>query len=148
EEVIILVTPHLVEAYDCSQAPKYLPGQETRSPDDFELFLEGILEAPRGQRCVCQDGKYVPAYKNGPSADVYPCGEGCDRGCGNGCGGRGGCDAGCGNANGGCANASCSPPAPKPLPSLTPAPANVPPGQPLPPIGAPQAQPITTPTPT
>jgi len=144
EEVIILVTPHLVEAFDCSQAPKYLPGQETRSPDDFELFLEGILEAPRGQRCVCQDGKYVPAYKNGPSASVFPCGEGC----GNGCGGRGGCDAGCGNGNGGCANGSCSTPAPKPLPSLTPAPANVPPGQPLPPIGAPQAQPITTPTPT
>ena len=143
QEVLILVTPHLVEAYDCSQAPKYLPGQETRSPDDFELFLEGILEAPRGQRCVCQDGKYVPAYKNGPSASVFPCGEGCGNG-----GGRGGCDAGCGNGNGGCANGSCSTPAPKPLPSLTPAPANVPPGQPLPPIGAPQAQPITTPTPT
>ncbi len=31
-----------------------LPGQETRSPDDFELFLEGILEAPRGPREVCQ----------------------------------------------------------------------------------------------
>jgi pilus assembly protein CpaC len=148
EEVLILVTPHLVEAFDCSQAPKYLPGQETRRPDDFELFLEGILEAPRGQRCVWQDGKYVPAYKNGPSADVYPCGEGCPKGFGNGCG-RGGCDAGCGNSNGGCANGSCGTPAPKPLPSLTPASSTVPPGEPLPPIGAPQAQPITTPvTPT
>src|SRR5262249_46640830 len=30
--------------------PPFLPGQETRSPDDFELFLEGILEAARGPR--------------------------------------------------------------------------------------------------
>jgi hypothetical protein len=27
--------------------PKVLPGSETRSPDDFELFLERILDAPR-----------------------------------------------------------------------------------------------------
>jgi pilus assembly protein CpaC len=153
QEVLILVTPHLVEAFDCSQAPKYLPGQETRRPDDFELFLEGILEAPRGQRCVCEDGKYVPAYKHSPSASVFPCGEGC--GNGNGCGGRGECDAGCGNGNGngGCANGSCGTPALKPLPPSAPPAtlpqATLPPGQPLPPIGAPQAQPITTPvTPT
>ena len=52
-ELVILVTPHLVDAMACDQAPKILPGQETRSPDDFELFLEGILEAPRGPRVVC-----------------------------------------------------------------------------------------------
>jgi pilus assembly protein CpaC len=55
---------------------------ETRSPDDFELFLEGILEAPRGQREVCPDGIYKAAYKNGPTASVFPCGA---NGCGNGC---------------------------------------------------------------
>jgi hypothetical protein len=27
-------------------APKVLPGSQTRSPDDFELFLERILDAP------------------------------------------------------------------------------------------------------
>jgi pilus assembly protein CpaC len=149
EEVLILVTPHLVEAFDCSQAPKYLPGEETRRPDDFELFLEGILEAPRGQRCVWEDGKYVPAYKRSPSASVFPCGEGCGNG---NCGGRGGCDAGCGNGNGGCANGSCGTPAGKPLPPIAPPgtpPATLPPGQPLPPIGAPSATPIMTPlTPT
>jgi pilus assembly protein CpaC len=81
-ELIVLVTPHLVDPMACDQVPKLLPGQETRSPDDFELFLEGILEAPRGPREVFQDGQYVPAYKNGPTAAVYPCGNGhCKDGC-------------------------------------------------------------------
>src|SRR5262249_50283386 len=48
EELLVLVTPRLVDPMDCTQVPKYLPGQETRNPDDFELFLERILEAPRG----------------------------------------------------------------------------------------------------
>jgi pilus assembly protein CpaC len=88
-EVIILVTPHLVDAQDCAQAAKVLPGQETRSPDDFELFLEGILEAPRGSREVWQGHHYVPAYKNGPTGELFPCagnGNGHGAGCGNGCG--------------------------------------------------------------
>jgi pilus assembly protein CpaC len=75
-ELVVLVTPHLVDAMACDQLPKLLPGQETRSPDDFELFLEGILEAPRGPRCVCQDGHYLPAYKNGPTAQQFPCAGG------------------------------------------------------------------------
>jgi pilus assembly protein CpaC len=81
-ELVIMVTPHLVDPMDCSQAPKVVPGMETRSPDDFELFLEGILEAPRGQREVCPDGTYKAAYKNSPTASVFPCGA---NGCGNGC---------------------------------------------------------------
>jgi pilus assembly protein CpaC len=78
EEMLILVTPRLVDPLACNQIPKDLPGQETRNPDDFELFLEGILEAPRGQRTVslCD---YVPAWRSSPSADMYPCGPG---GCG------------------------------------------------------------------
>jgi pilus assembly protein CpaC len=87
-ELIIVVTPHLVDAMACDQLPKLLPGEETRSADDFELFLEGILEAPRGSREVCPDGKYQAPYKNSPTAAVYPCGNG------NGhCGGPG-CAAG------------------------------------------------------
>lgn len=74
-ELVIMVTPHLVDPLDCSQYPAVIPGQETRAPDDFELFLEGILEAPRGQREVCPERRYVPAFKNGPSAAVFPCGD-------------------------------------------------------------------------
>jgi pilus assembly protein CpaC len=75
QELVILVTPHLVDPQSCDQLVKLLPGQETRSPDDFELFLEQILEAPRGPREVCPNNHYVPAYKNGPTAQIFPCAE-------------------------------------------------------------------------
>jgi pilus assembly protein CpaC len=84
-ELVIVVTPHLVDAMSCEQVPPCLPGQETRSPDDFELFLEGILEAPRGPREVFPGGHYVPAYRSGGAASACPCPSGhcgaaeCDR---------------------------------------------------------------------
>jgi len=70
QEVVILVTPYLVDPQSCDQLPKLLPGQETRTPDDFELFLEGILEAPRGPRKVIQDRRYTPAFKNAKPLDA------------------------------------------------------------------------------
>jgi len=75
QELVIVVTPHLVDAMSCDQVPGCLPGQETRSPDDYELFLEGILEAPRGPREVFRDGHYMPAYRNGGAA-ACPCSSG------------------------------------------------------------------------
>jgi pilus assembly protein CpaC len=100
-ELVILVTPHLVDAMSCDQLPKYLPGQETRSPDDFELFLEGILEAPRGPRDVCPDNRYEPAYKNGPSASQFPCAGGHGGSCGDHGGSCGGsCGSNCGSCSG------------------------------------------------
>jgi len=84
-EILIMVTPHLVDAMDCAQAPKCIPGSESRIPDDFELFLEGILEAPRGSRCICPGGHYVPAFKHDPTIGQFPCGtDACGAGCGNG----------------------------------------------------------------
>jgi pilus assembly protein CpaC len=80
-ELLISVTPYLVDPQSCDQAPKVFPGQETRSPDDFELFLEGILEAPRGPRQVFPDHHYVPAFKNGPTASTIPCAGGKDGAC-------------------------------------------------------------------
>jgi pilus assembly protein CpaC len=97
-ELVVLVTPHLVDAMDCRQVPRVLPGEETRSPDDYELFLEGILEAPRGSREVFPGGHYMPAYKNGPTAGQFPCAPpkgraGCNGGT-VGCAGPGGPTAG------------------------------------------------------
>jgi pilus assembly protein CpaC len=83
----------------CDQVSgKMLPGQETRTADDFELFLEGILEAPRGQRQINFPCGYQAAYKNGPSASQYPCGVvddhgGLGRGCRTGSCGTGSCGA-------------------------------------------------------
>lgn len=88
EELVILVTPRLIDPMSCDQLPKVLPGRETRSPDDFELFLEGILEAPRGCRKVCRGHRYAPAYRSGPTADKFPC---CPHGQ---CGPRSGCEKG------------------------------------------------------
>jgi pilus assembly protein CpaC len=94
QELVILVTPHLVDAQSCDQVVKTLPGQETRSPDDFELFLENILEAPRGQRDVSFPCGYAPAYKSGPTASRFPCGGDLgSNGSGNACG-KSGCASG------------------------------------------------------
>jgi thioredoxin-like negative regulator of GroEL len=46
-------------------------GISTRSPDDFELFLEGILEHPRGRANFNHGSKYVPAWQN-PKGAHYP----------------------------------------------------------------------------
>ena len=72
-ETIVLVTPRLNEPMDCAQVPRRVPGKETRSPDDYELFLEGILEAPRGQRQVWTNKQYNAAYKCDPTYGKYPC---------------------------------------------------------------------------
>jgi Flp pilus assembly secretin CpaC len=88
EEMIILVTPRLIHPVDCTKIPRYLPGRETRSPSDFELFLEGILEAPRGQRNVVFHPRlYKPAFHNSPNAGQIPCIDG-------NCYGRPGCPTG------------------------------------------------------
>jgi pilus assembly protein CpaC len=73
QELVILVTPRLVDPVDCTKIPRYLPGRETRSPDDFELFLEGIMEAPRGPRTVnFHPQTYKAAHTYAPSVGVAP----------------------------------------------------------------------------
>jgi pilus assembly protein CpaC len=84
QELVILVTPHLVDPMDCNQIPKRLPGTETRSPDDYEIFLESMLELPRGQRNIFEGHHYKGAWKNDPTAANYPCGYGLGAG-GNNC---------------------------------------------------------------
>jgi pilus assembly protein CpaC len=77
-ELLILVTPRLVDALDCNQLPKRVPGQESRSPDDYELFLESLIETPRGQRRPWNGWRYNAAYKSDPSYGNLPCsGPGC-----------------------------------------------------------------------
>jgi pilus assembly protein CpaC len=114
-ELVVLVTPYLVDSMDCRQAPCKLPGLETRTPDDFELFLELILEAPRGQREVFPGNKYKAAWTNDPSAARYPCGGG---NCANGS---------CGNPAGGCATCGQSAVTPAAAPVTASAPPPPPP---------------------
>lgn len=119
-ELVILVTPYLIDAMDCKQAPCRLPGMETRKPDDYELYLESILEAPRGQRDVFSDKRYMPAYRNDATADQFPCGG--DRGCGAGASGTGPCGPGaCGTGKcGGPTAVGVAEPGPRPVLVLPP----------------------------
>jgi pilus assembly protein CpaC len=92
QELVILVTPRLVGPMNCDQVPRRVPGRETRNPDDYELFLENILEAPRGQRKVWNGRCYNAAWKCDPTAATFPCVGGlCNGNGGNGAGG--GCRA-------------------------------------------------------
>ena len=125
QELVILVTPHLVDPMDCNQVPKRLPGRETRAPDDFELYLESMLELPRGQRDVFEGRHYKAAWKNDPTASAFPCGM-----YGNG---SGNCGA---DGTGNCATGNCAPPvrgtavigpAPSELPPAVNGPMDVPP---------------------
>jgi len=73
-ELLILVTPRLQEAMNCNQVPTRVPGSETRTVDDYELFLESIIEAPRGQRRPWSGNGafgYNPAWKCAPAG--FPC---------------------------------------------------------------------------
>ncbi len=72
QELVVLVTPRLVDALDCTQVPRRLPGRETRTPDDYELYLEGLMEAPRGQRQVWNGRCYNAAYKCDPTYGIFP----------------------------------------------------------------------------
>jgi pilus assembly protein CpaC len=155
QELVILVTPHLVDPMDCNQVPKRVPGKESRSPDDFELYLETMLELPRGQRNIFEGNKnlhYKAAWKNDPTAVNFPCGMNPNV-----------YRAGSG---GGCANGQCAPTNPRPtgtmsLPGASPGPQplglpmNQQLGKPMPmnvptqlpgSLGAPMSQPGTGPT--
>ena len=48
-ELIVLVTPELVEPLAAHQVPAP-PGDEFRQPNDLELYLFGLLSCPRGER--------------------------------------------------------------------------------------------------
>jgi pilus assembly protein CpaC len=69
-ELLILVTPELVDAMDAHQVPPCGPGTQTTSPNDWELFLQGFPEVPN---CCpsCNDGAgYAECGDGGGGADV------------------------------------------------------------------------------
>lgn len=45
-ELLITVTPELVDAMDADQVPRCGPGSRTTSPSDWELFVNGYPEVP------------------------------------------------------------------------------------------------------
>ncbi len=88
-ELIILVTPELVDAMDPSEVPPCGPGMESVSPTNLQLYGGGHLEVP----------------------SCGPCGPGCYGNCGGNCYSNGSCNGNCGgNCVGGCNSPSYSKP--------------------------------------
>jgi pilus assembly protein CpaC len=75
-ELLMLVTPELVEAMDASEVPPCGPGMQTTDPSDWELFMKGHLEVPNccpaGGNGACQNG----TASNAPAADGNSGGSG------------------------------------------------------------------------
>ncbi|MCA9212329.1 MAG: pilus assembly protein N-terminal domain-containing protein [Planctomycetales bacterium] len=81
-ELVVLVTPELVDAMDPHEVPRCGPGERTASPDDIELYARGYLEVPKcctdGSCSACQagnvpvDGAYYPSESSIPAGITAP----------------------------------------------------------------------------
>lgn len=67
-ELLILVTPELVDAMDAHEVPQCGPGMRTTSPDDFDLFMKGHLEVPN----CCPPGCNQVAPGEGAGGAMMP----------------------------------------------------------------------------
>ena len=66
-ELLIMVTPEIVDAMDAQSVPPCGPGENTHSPDDCELLLKGFLEVPH----CCADGSCVKCRSGHHTAPVH-----------------------------------------------------------------------------
>lgn len=64
-ELLIFVTPELVDAMDAHEVPPCGPGMRTASPGDCELYLKGYIEVPR----CCPPG--TPGTRNGQPVQMF-----------------------------------------------------------------------------
>ncbi len=67
-ELLILVTPELVDPLDACEVPPCGPGMETTSPSDWELYMKGHIEVPKCPKGNCGDC-------NGNGANAGDCGN-------------------------------------------------------------------------
>jgi pilus assembly protein CpaC len=65
-ELLILVTPELVEGMAANEVPPCGPGMQTTSPSDWELFMKGHLEVPKCCPSPCNNGECPQQNANGP----------------------------------------------------------------------------------
>jgi pilus assembly protein CpaC len=71
---VILITPELASPMDRNQAPKRVPGDESRPPSDHELFLGGKIEAAN-TACPTRPGQALrdaPSPVNTPAVTTAP----------------------------------------------------------------------------
>ncbi|MFH1919500.1 MAG: hypothetical protein ABIP48_06390, partial [Planctomycetota bacterium] len=68
-ELLIFVTPELVDAMDAEEVPPCGPGSRTTSPSDWELGLRGHIEVPK----CCPPG--APGTNQGGPGQIMPPGQ-------------------------------------------------------------------------
>ncbi|MFH1269350.1 MAG: histidine kinase, partial [Planctomycetota bacterium] len=68
-ELLIFVTPELVDAMDAEEVPPCGPGSRTTSPSDWELGLRGHIEVPK----CCPPG--APGTNQGEPGPIMPPGQ-------------------------------------------------------------------------
>ncbi|MEX2137656.1 MAG: pilus assembly protein N-terminal domain-containing protein [Pirellulales bacterium] len=66
-ELLILVTPQVIEAVDCSELPPCMPGMESQPARDWDFYMKGYLEVPSSGPC----GPGMPCGPGG-SATMVP----------------------------------------------------------------------------
>ncbi len=76
-ELLVTVTPELVDAMDPHEVPPGGPGLNSNSPNDHELYLKGHLEVPNllgGDGSCYGDGfsEVGPVYGSEVSSGMYP----------------------------------------------------------------------------
>lgn len=64
-ELLVMVTPHLVDALDPQEVPACGPGQMTTVPTDTDLYFHGYVEVPR----CCPDGTCTNCQQRAASGD-------------------------------------------------------------------------------
>ncbi|MEM9589019.1 MAG: histidine kinase, partial [Planctomycetota bacterium] len=75
-ELLMTITPELVDAMDPHEVPPGGPGLNSQSPDDHDLYMNGHIEVPRTDG-YCGETAGLPAMINDPSclpAESYPAG--------------------------------------------------------------------------
>jgi pilus assembly protein CpaC len=64
-ELLILVTPEVIEAVDCNELPPCLPGMHSEPANDCDFYLKGYLEVPASGPCG-------PGMACGPGGAMVP----------------------------------------------------------------------------
>jgi pilus assembly protein CpaC len=73
-ELLVMVTPELVEPMNAREVPPCGPGMATTSPNDWELFMKGHPEVPNC--CPGCDGAGCNSCRNGNGPDGTPVPDG------------------------------------------------------------------------
>jgi pilus assembly protein CpaC len=68
-ELLVLITPQIVDGMEPGQVPACLPGTETTNPTDWELFFKGHLEVPNCCPDNCATCQSCPASGSGPGVN-------------------------------------------------------------------------------